>query len=244
MLLAHNEDGHRAYLGRMFVVRVRPPSGIRFVCLVYPGTLPGNGPGLNERGVAQTTNYIAPRTVPDGVPRYFLGRAVLEAESLDRAVAIATGDDRAFPWHHNLASLPDRRLVSLETWPGRHSRVDVRGLHLHTNHLLHESMQDVPEDRDYIERSSGPRLAALRRFARTHELRAPDDLLDALSDRSSRPCRVCRHPGDEVRGVTLASALFEAPRVEIRLAEGPTCLRAIEFVRPRPKTSAIAPDVL
>lgn len=230
--LAHNEDGDAAYLGRMFVLRARPPSGVAFATLVYPGTLPGNGPGLNERGVVQTTNYIGPCAPADGVPRYVLGRAVLEAADLDEALAMATSPDRAFPWHHNLAWLPEGRLLSVETWPGRHHVRDVAGLHLHTNHLVHPEMADLPERRDYLDRSSLPRLAALERVARERPLLGRDDLLAALRDHDGEPCHVCRHPGDAVPGVTVGAALFEAPQVAMTLVGGPPCRGATGVVRP------------
>ncbi len=224
MVLAHNEDGGEVYLGRMVLVRARPPSGLGYACLVYPGTLPGNGPGLNARGIGQTTNYIAPcQPAEAGIPRYFLGRAVLEAESLDRAVALATLENRAFPWHHNLASLSEARLISLETWPGRHHLREVRGVHLHTNHLTHPEMQDLPERDEYFDRSTGPRMEALERYVAEHPLDTAQHLLEALRDRSGSPCRVCRRPGDEVGGVTVAAALYESPRVELTLIQGPPC---------------------
>jgi hypothetical protein len=47
--LFHNEDGHAAFAGIMFVLKVYPPSGINFLSLVYPGTITGNGPGMNIR---------------------------------------------------------------------------------------------------------------------------------------------------------------------------------------------------
>jgi hypothetical protein len=232
MVLAHNEDGAAAYLGRMFVVHASPPSGVPFACLVYPGTLPGNGPGLNARGVVQTTNYIGPCRVPGGIPRYFIGRAVLEAENLEHAVSLATTEGRAFPWHHNLADLPGGRLISLETWPDRHHRREVDGLHLHTNHLIHPEMRDLPERTDYLDRSSLPRLEALERLTTTRPPREREAMVDLLRDHSGSPCRVCRHAGDEVPGVTLAAAVFESPRVEMTLIDGPPCRGGVETVAP------------
>lgn len=222
MVLAHNEDGGAAYLGRMVMVRVRPPSGVGFRSLVYPGTLPGNAPGWNDRGVFQTTNFIGPCEVSDGVPRYFLGRAVLEAKDLEDAVRIAATPGRAFPWHHNLGSLPQGRLISLETWPGHSDRIDVTGLHIHTNHLTHDAMSRMPERETYLNRSSRPRYEALEEIARRHALRNAKDMVHALSDRSGAPCKVCRLPHDEVPGVTVAAAVFESPD-RVSLIAGPPC---------------------
>jgi hypothetical protein len=231
-VLAHNEDGAAAYHGRMFVLRARPPSRIPFLYLVYPGTLVGNGPGMNARGIVQATNYLAPCEVPEGIPRYVLSRAIAEAENLEHAIALATTEGRAFPFHHNLASLPEGRLVSLETWPGRHSSVEVEGVQRHTNNLLHADMLGLPEREDYLERSSLPRLRALDRMIAETPEPGRDDLTAMLRDHSGTPCRVCRHPGDEVPGVTLAAAIFESPRLEMTLIDGPPCGGASTVVEP------------
>jgi len=74
------------------------------------------------------------------VLKNFIGCAVLEAESLERAVEIATRPPRAFPWNHILASLADRRLLSVETYSGPHNVLEIEGLHVHTSHLLHPAM--------------------------------------------------------------------------------------------------------
>jgi len=230
-LLAHNEDGSASYQGRMCVVRVSPPSGVRFAGLVYPGTLPGNGPVLNARGVLQCTNFIAPQAVADGIPRYFVGRSICEAGSLDEAIALATVQRRAFPWHHNLGSLSEGRLVSLETWPGRHSLQEIRGLHLHTNHLVHQDMLDLPEDSSYHARSSGPRWEALQRGVAQGAPQSREDMLALLADRSGQPCRLCRHPGDEVPGVTVATAFFRSPEQRMELLEAAPCFGRSQIVR-------------
>ena len=239
LLLAHNEDGAEAYKGHMILFRATPPSGVRFLTLVYPGTIPGNGPGVNVRGIVQTTNFISYDQATPGVPRYFIGRAVLEAASLKEATAIATAPGRAFPWHHNLASLTDARLVSVETVPGSHAKgsvQEVRGQLIHTNHLLALSPSGAsggPQSR-YVLTSSLPRLDALRRHATSKPPSSADDLLDMLCDRGGAPetCGVYRLPGDEVPGVTVGTVLFEAPRIEMILVEGSPCTGRRRVARP------------
>ena len=234
MLLAHNEDGAEAYLDKMFVIKATPPSGVKFAYLVYPGTLPGNGPGFNARGVAQTTNYISPQEVPAGIPRYFVGRVICEARDLGHAAALAAVEGRAFPWHHNLASLGEGRLVSVETWPGnkQHRReiTALSGVHLHTNHLLHEELQGLDEKQGTLDRSSRPRLQTLKRIFAETKASQRSDLLAALADRSGEGCKVCRVPGDDVPGVTLAAALFEAPRLAMTLLEANPCFGDSQIV--------------
>ncbi len=231
-ILAHNEDGAAAYQGHMAVARVTPPSGVRFASLVYPGTLPGLGPGINARGLCLASNYISPATVTAGVPRFFIGRALCEAEDLSQAVAIATTEGRAFPWHHNLGDLQSGELLSLETWPdGSHDRLVVRSLHLHTNHLTHPAMAEKPEDRSYFAESSGPRMEVLERMAAERPPTGRDDLLAMLADRSGSPTRLCRHPDDDYPGVTLATAVFRSGQAHMELLQTTPCFGASMMVQ-------------
>jgi hypothetical protein len=232
-ILAHNEDGNDLNIGRMFVARVTPPGGVTFLAFVYPGLLPGNGPGFNDRGVAQTTNYIQPRMVAEGVPRYFISRAILEARSLDEAVELATSGPRAFPFHHNLVSLDEGRILSVETaaWPEQvHDIVEVEGFYIHTNHFLHPAMTEAdgdgnrPYDAPYV--SSTTRMEVLS--SAVEERGEPSDvdgMLGLLSLHAGKPYSPCRHPEGDVRGVTLGTAVFRSPGKTMTLYHGNPCMR-------------------
>jgi len=232
--LAHNEDGHVAYLGEMGVVRVAPPSGVRFVAMVYPGTLTGNGPCLNDRGVVQTTNYIGTTRPRPGVPRYVISRAILEASSLDEARQIATVTPRAHPWRHNLAGFTDGQYLSLETVPGKAHERRAGGLYIHTNHLLHPETSDYPdENEEYKAGSSMSRYRVLTELARKRSAEdlGPDDLLAMLSSHRSAPYSPCRHPAGEVEGQTLGTALYDLRLGSFLLYSGNPC-RAVPQGRP------------
>ncbi len=231
--LAHNEDGNAAYFGRMVVVKATPPSGVRYAYFVYPGNLVGNGPGLNSEGVCQCTNFISCTEVGTGIPRYFTGRAVVEARSLDEAERLVAIPGRAFPWHHNLGSLTEKRLISVETWPPiRFDTLTVDGVHLHTNHLTHDAMQGLPENLTYFDRSTGPRMEALQRLTAEQPPTNSHHLLDLLADRSGSPCKVCRHPDDEVPGVTVGTALFTTARNDMTLHAAAPCFGPWMTVEP------------
>lgn len=231
LILAHNEDGNNLNVGRMFLVKVTPPSGMTFISFVYPGLLPGNGPGINKAGLVQTTNYIQPQQVADGIPRYFLGRAILEAKSLNEAVSLATTTPRAFSWHHNLAHLPERRILSIEVmaYPEhKHSVKEIDGLYVHTNHFSHPDMTgdegagsrpyDVPYE------SSTTRMAVLRRAI---ESKGPpanvEEILNLLTLHEGRPYSPCRHPEGDVRGATLGTSVFTAATKTMTLFHGNPC---------------------
>ncbi len=231
LILVHNEDGNDLNVGRMFLVKVTPPSGMTFISFVYPGLLPGNGPGINKAGLVQTTNYIQPRRVVDGIPRYFIGRAILEAKSLNEAASLATMTPRAFSWHHNLIHLPERRILSIEVaaYPEhRHSVKEVDGLYVHTNHFLHPGMTseektgfrlyDVPYE------SSTTRMAVLRRAIQSKGPPANvEEILTLLTLHEGRPYSPCRHPEGDVRGATLGTSIFTAATKTMTLFHGNPC---------------------
>jgi predicted choloylglycine hydrolase len=231
MILVHNEDGSDLNIGRMFLAKVTPPSGVTFLVFVYPGLLPGNGPGFNQFGVVQSTNYIQPHKVADGVPRYILARAILESKNLYEAVATATMTPRAFSWHYNLASLPEGKILSVETVAHpqpKHDIMEVEGVYIHTNHLLHDGMTSKdestppPYDVPYI--SSTTRMEVLTEAVEKNGLPTNvEEILGLLSLHKRRPYSPCRHPKGDVRGSTLGTAIFEAPKIGMTLYHGNPC---------------------
>lgn len=240
VILVHNEDGNDLNIGRMFLARVDPPSGVSFLAFVYPGLLPGNGPAVNIHGIVETTNYIQPCRVAEGIPRYFLSRAILESRDLDEAVSIATMRPRSFSFHHNLVSLNEGRILSVETaaYPEhRHDILEVEGFYVHTNHFLHPAMVGGndgvgkrPYDVPYI--SSTTRLDVLTRAIESGG--EPEDIegiLELLSLHEGKPYSPCRHPEGDVHGVTLGTAIFHAsgrfmaPGKNMTLFHGNPCRR-------------------
>jgi predicted choloylglycine hydrolase len=232
-LLVHNEDGHDSNAGRMILVKATPPSGVTFISLVYPGLLPGNGPGFNKNGIVQTTNYIQPRKLGSGVPRYFISRAILEAESLDQAVKIATHPKRAFSWHYNLMDINEGKILSLETvaWPKpKHSLIEVEGLKVHTNHLVHPGMNDLADDGEPA--YDVPYISSTTRWRVLNEAMKksgpPEDeagIIKLLSLHEGAPYSPCRHPEGDVHGITLGTAVFQSGQPGMTLFHGNPCHR-------------------
>ncbi|MBN2494562.1 MAG: hypothetical protein JXR96_08235 [Deltaproteobacteria bacterium] len=213
LLLAHNEDGDLAYADLMFCLRISQTGKPAFMCLSYPGILPGNAPAVNEAGLVLTTNFIASSDWKPGVPRYFLDRAILDATSLDQALQIACMPERAFAFHFNLGSMREQRLLSVETSTSGHAVHEVEGLYLHTNHLILPGMRQAAQDMDYVNGSSMSRFRVLEKIKRELErdlgaVRGRD-LIRALSSHEGAPYSPCRHPIGEIRGATLASSLFD-----------------------------------
>ena len=226
--LFHNEDGHTAYEDIMFVIRVTPPSGVSFISMVYPGIITGNGPNLNSAGVIQTTNYIGSTRSEAGIPRYVISRAVLEARSFSDALEIVTFEPRAYPAHHNIASVVDGRYHSIETVPGRSETRAPDGLYFHTNHLILDKTKEYRyEDMTYKESSSLSRYDVIREKVKTLNLKEPkpEDFLAILASHDSTvdPYSPCRHPKGQVHGATLGTGFFDLKKGFFRLYKGNPC---------------------
>jgi len=244
LLFAHNEDGHAAYQDLMFLVRILPRSGVRFLALCYPGIVAGNAPALNDRGLAMITNYIGTVAWRPGVPRYFLDRAALEARNIDEALGIVLHPDRAYGFHHVLAATEHGRprAVAVEVSPTRSQVRELSGVYVHTNHLVLEDMRDEPQVDASIQRSSMPRYTvltgALAKVTDPGTL-GIDDLVRLLSSHEGRPFSPCRHPEGDVRGATVACAAFDVPRRRLRLYAGNPCRGVFaEYMAPEPEAFA------
>ncbi len=227
IILAHNEDGHKAYTGRMFVLRMRPTDKPAIFCVTYPGILPGNAPWANDQGVVMTTNFIYSKEVNSGVGRYFLDRTAMEARTLDQTLAICTHPERAYAFHHVILSTREGRAVSLEVTPSQQSKQQISGLMIHTNHLIHPSMKNEPQDTAYISSSSMTRWKVLESWRGSQP--APEKIsakavIQALAQHQGKPYSPCRHPQGKVDGTTLLTALFKLPEESLRIYRDQPCL--------------------
>ena len=224
--LLHNEDGHEAYSGQMFLLKVTPPSGVSYLSMVYPGTLTGNGPSMNDRGIVQTTNYISSTRAETGIPRYVIGRAILEAESLKEAVEIATIKPRTFPYHHNLGGFSEKKYMSVETVPDKESVREPEHLYFHTNHLISGLEKEfLFQNNTYIKDSSRSRFQVIRteieKFKDQPVTR--EQLLKILSSHQNAPYSPCRHPQGEVKGTTLGTSFIDIRKGTFQIYRGNPC---------------------
>ncbi|RVC91532.1 peptidase C45, partial [Mesorhizobium sp. M2A.F.Ca.ET.029.05.1.1] len=135
-VIAHNEDGAAEFLGACSWVEVEPDESPAWSSFMYPGMLPGHTFGLNEAGVVQTVNHISAQDFQPGVPRQIICRAILDAGSLDEAVAILKRQDRASGFHHNLGEAKTRRLASVEAPASGCAVRQAASPRAHANHLL------------------------------------------------------------------------------------------------------------
>ncbi len=231
--LFHNEDGHQAYDGQMFVLKVQPPSGVNYLYFVYPGTITGNGPGFNKEGIFQTTNYISSTKSTIGIPRYILGRAVLEAKSIKEVIDVLTMEPRAYPYHHNIGSMNEGKYLSLETTPEKWEVKEPSGTYYHTNHLLFEKTGKYKfEDQDYKYSSSLSRYQVIKNEVKNLKLEKIKytDILKILTSHTNAPYSPCRHPHGDVKGITLGTVWFDFNRSTMRMFKGNPCQSLPNFL--------------
>jgi predicted choloylglycine hydrolase len=233
IILAHNEDGSEHYLGLMFLLKAGLPSGNECLALCYPGIIPGNGPSINSSGVVHTCNYIGGRDCQTGVPRYFIDRALLDARSLDEAIALCSHNFRAYSEAHNLVSIAEQRAVMVESSARKVLVREVNGVIARTNHFIFPEMQKDPEFASYIKRSA-PRLEALKAALDKFQGRqiSTESIRRSLSSHLRKPLSPCRHKHKKVRGATLGMFLFDSATAGVRFYFGPPCRNIFRKFQP------------
>jgi hypothetical protein len=206
-LIAHNEDGLPQLRGSCAFAHVKPESGLGFSSFVYPGSLPGHTLAVNERGLVATVNNIRPTSIPAGIPRQILGRATLDARTLQEAIATVARPDRAGAFHHTFGQVGSNRVVSVEASAEGCAIREVRRPGGHSNHLIAPSLIRVHQR---ITASSGAR----QRCVDQQLQQVPGDLdadlsLGILRDMSGGHLPVYRTDADDPDDEnTLATGVF------------------------------------
>jgi hypothetical protein len=214
--IAHNEDGDPALTGRCWLIDARPEGLPGFIAFCYPGSLPGNAFGAGRGGVAQTINNVRVPALAVGLPRMVLSRAVLDAGSLDQAVAILRENPRAGGFHHLLGGRDGSALLSVEATPAACSVLEISRSYGHSNHLLHDGSQGQAQ---IVTDSSQHRLDRLAELLRTMpQPPTQANLLAVLRDQQDAALPILRQsPADPDQENTLAQVIIECGVQEIRL---------------------------
>ena len=204
--LAHNEDGFASLHELMSVIKVSMQGKPDFINLYYPGLVCGVGPSLNDEGLAFSGNYIQSAAgVPEGIPHLFIYRALLEAESVDDAIAIIVNTLACNDLHVNIASGVENRVVSVEKAETTAAVTEVEGLYAHTNHFIQDAMLGFPTDDDA---TTLARYTTLMGLIGTYEDHLADVDCDVLH---GFLCEVAAEPdtlGGLTGGMTLGTSIF------------------------------------
>jgi hypothetical protein len=208
-LIAHNEDGDPWLRGRCCVVEVQPEGKPGFLSFYYPGSLPGHTFAATRAGLAQAINNVRILEPRVGVPRMILARAVLDAATLDDALALLRDTSRASGFHHTIggAKADGVRLYSVEATAQRCSITPVSAPSGHANHLIHAGCEHEAQIVTDSSRDRQARLAELLPALGEHP--DGDALVGALHDRAGDGLPIFRDdPNDPDDENTLATACF------------------------------------
>jgi len=211
-VVAHNEDGDPRLRGYCALAEIRPEDGQAFTAFVYPASIPGHTFAATAKGLVQAVNNIRSRGAGSGLPRMLLGRALLDCATLDEAIGLLEGSERAGAFHMTLAQCNDPRVVSVEFTHRHCSAIVLDQPQCHSNHLVHPAMRD---ERQFVTGSS------MSRQQRGHDIvsRTGTGTVDPLSvlwDKGDPILPIYREqPDDPDAENTLATAVFRVGRESV-----------------------------
>ncbi|WP_133614800.1 C45 family autoproteolytic acyltransferase/hydolase [Dongia mobilis] len=205
-LIAHNEDGDPGLRSHCAIARIAPGGGAGFRSFIYPASLPGHTFAVTDRGLVQTVNNIRAGAGAAGLPRMVLGRAVLDCQDIDDAIALLKAAPRAGAFHFTLAQAGDPRILSIEFTHNQCSVAGVTGADCHANHLVHPRMTGEAQT---ITASSQARQRRAREMIAKASTGREVDALAILWDQANSTLPIYRaQPDDPDQENTLATAEF------------------------------------
>lgn len=232
LFLAHNEDGDYRMKNLVFIVKAHPTGKPSFISFGLPGLVLSVGPAMNDAGIFYTGNYVTGTEFREGgIPYAFIERSLMEATTMEEAIAKATIAERAYCYHINIASKNDGRIVSLEVSPSTHYREEVNGFFVHTNHFIQPGMTEFTLSNP----NSESRLQVLKELTGAYQNRLDEvtgDLLtEFLSSHEQWINSPCSH-GDAENHIsaTLGSTLFNVTAGTWRISYNNPCNKKFQMV--------------
>jgi len=177
--------------------------------------------GASHAGIIQTINNIRVHDLKPGVPRHFICRAILDCTYMDEALDVLRRTDRASGFHHNLGSVRDGRLASVEApASGCMVRDITEKPSAHANHLITSELKNTSQE---ISHSSSVRQNRADTLLDDGVLdnHDPTDILFNAQEGQE----ILRKPGDggDDYGKTLGTGIFEFTdsTLSITIHDGP-----------------------
>lgn len=208
--IAHNEDGDIEFLGKCAWVTVIPKHGNMFKSFVYPGLIAGNAISVNEKGLVQTINNIRAFDCKAGIPRQFISRAILDADSLVEAIELLQRKDRASGYHHGLAQVGESHLFSVETSGCQCEVIQLKQhqFYGHANHLKSARLKELPNTQTDSSLYREQRMSELFASIRSH---SNERITDILFDKEMGSENTLHRQGDSggEYAQTLTTGVFE-----------------------------------
>ncbi|MCK5778291.1 MAG: hypothetical protein KAH11_05835 [Rhodospirillales bacterium] len=205
-VIAHNEDGSGDFMAHRYWLRAKPDGAPAFESYLYPGMLAGHSVAVTEAGLVQTINNVRADDLKPGIPRHFVCRAVLEADSIPDVIAHLRRPDRASGFHHAIGMMGVEQPMSIEAPASASVIRTVDTAAGHANHLLDDHFaalgQTVTASSEYRQRAVDAYLAD------GGDPKRAENILFQRGEAGQES--VHRRPGDggDDYGCTLVTAVF------------------------------------
>lgn len=226
VLIGHNEDWMPEDRDLQYVVCAEPEGELPFLSVTYGGLLCNIG--FNTAGIAQCINSVYPADVRLGIPRVFIGRAVLAAPRIGRALYRAVHPRRAAGYNHVLAD-ENGELYSVEVTSGKFDVLYADDNYLtHTNHYTSPRLRDLEALPDQLT-GSHVRNNRARRLAKKLAGRGNvqlEDIQAILADHVNHPGSICSHTRDLPSlddSATIGSSIIDLNARTLWYCYGPPC---------------------
>ncbi|WP_245832953.1 C45 family autoproteolytic acyltransferase/hydolase [Oceanobacillus timonensis] len=153
--------------------------------------------GCNSEGIGVCLNALVTNTWEPKVPLHLGLRAILESDSIEKAISKVDNNQIASPANFLIASHTGQS-VNMEVSPIHTEQIHAKnGALIHTNHICAEEMKQ--KVREEVSADSYDRLLTIDKLTRnlTKENIKAEDLFLLLSDHENYPASICRHAFDE-----------------------------------------------
>ena len=148
LALGHNDDWTQNWrnLSYWVIAHDGASGAFKWGTWLYPGYLPGMDLSWNAHGLVYSVNSLFPKHfLKGGLGTAFVARGLLEATSLDDAIARASVAGVSTAMSYNLGSTVERRLLELEVGTGGGANVAAREIkgeaYFHGNSFI---VQPIP----------------------------------------------------------------------------------------------------
>jgi len=223
-VVGHNMDWYVVDADKNVLFDLTTLDGTRIVTIAGVPYLPILG--LNSHGVACVGNSVYSNDNRHGVPNVFIRRWVLEAPSMEEAVARACFPVRARGTNYTLADA-DGRIWDLETSATGAVLIEGGATLAHTNHYVHPAMA-VFEGSHKEESRRRLRQAEDELAAGVAQGEDPRDLVArVLALHDDGPDAICGHPDETLpladQVMTVASMVCDLDALRVEACAGPPC---------------------
>lgn len=190
VLVAHNEDWLPENEDDVYLVHATPDDEPAFLAMTYGGLLPNIG--FNSAGISQCCDTVYPDDSRIGIPRIFVSRSVLAAQTLGEALSRTLVPQRAAGYNHLIAH-ESGELYNVEVSARRFAILyGEDGYIVHTNFYLDQEMKAIESESDELINTRIRYYRALR-LLRSNEKHTIKSLEAIQSDHLNFPNSICDH---------------------------------------------------